>query len=99
MGRRTVSLVSPFVRGYNVPTMAARTRFIRIRVDQAEQQRLEAAAKRCGLGVGPWLRSLGLTEASRIAPATATPRLLAENKKGRHDHARRPRRHSTVSGV
>jgi hypothetical protein len=36
-----------------------------VRLTTEEHERLRAAAERAGLGLGPWLRSLGLREAGR----------------------------------
>ena len=42
-----------------------RSRPILIRLTPEEWARLAAAAKAIGLGLGPWLRSLGLRESER----------------------------------
>ena len=36
-----------------------------VRLTPEERERIREAATRSGLGVGPWLRSLGLREAER----------------------------------
>ena len=42
-----------------------RTSPILIRLTEEEHAAFREAAKRAGLGVGPWLRSLGMREAAR----------------------------------
>ena len=42
---------------------------ILIRVSPEERDRLNAAARSAGLGLGPWLRMLGLREAGEQGPA------------------------------
>lgn len=42
-----------------------RSASILLRVTPEERERLAAAATRAGLGLGPWLRSLGLREARK----------------------------------
>lgn len=54
-----------------------RTKPIVIRLTPEEWQRFDAAAKRAGIGLGPWLRMLGLREAGkaeRPGPAKRGPR-------------------------
>lgn len=48
-----------------VGARAARSKPILIRLTPEEWQRLETAARRAGLGLGPWLRLLGLRETER----------------------------------
>lgn len=36
-----------------------------VRLSPEERERLRAAADRTGVGIGPWLRMLGLREAAR----------------------------------
>jgi hypothetical protein len=45
----------------------ARPKQIIIWLGTDEHARLVAAAKACGLGLGPWLRSLGLAAARRAS--------------------------------
>jgi hypothetical protein len=42
-----------------------RAKSILIRVAPEERETLKAAAERAGLGLGPWLRSLGMREARK----------------------------------
>ncbi len=44
--------------------MPNRSKTVPIRMSEEEHERLAAAATRAGLGLGPWLRSLGLREAA-----------------------------------
>lgn len=48
--------------------MTARTKLIPIRMSDEEVRTLKAAAARAGLGLGPWLRSLGMREAAKVKP-------------------------------
>jgi uncharacterized protein (DUF1778 family) len=45
-----------------------RSTSILIRVSPEERETLKAAASRAGLGLGPWLRSLGMREARKSEP-------------------------------
>lgn len=49
-------------RGRPPVTGTTRDTAILVRLTADERRRLEESARRAGLGVGPWLRSLGLRE-------------------------------------
>jgi hypothetical protein len=54
----------PKPRGRPPVTGTTRSVAVLVRLEPAERKRLTEAARRAGLGIGPWLRSLGLREAA-----------------------------------
>lgn len=58
---------APAPRGPGRPPADGVTRdaAVMIRVTPEERERLTVAARRAGLGLAPWLRALGLKEATR----------------------------------
>ena len=58
---------------YNVMTMP-RNHLVQIRLSEDERALLDRAAHRLGLGLGPWLRALGLEAAAKNVARPSPPR-------------------------